>query len=48
MTVRATVTAAYLLACVALVATVALWIALLICGCWAVALVVGFSKEGAS
>jgi hypothetical protein len=48
MTVRTAVTVLYLLACVALVTTVALWAALLICGCWGLALVVGFSQEGAS
>jgi hypothetical protein len=45
---RTVVTALYLLASAALVATVALWAALLICGCWGVALVAGFSQEGAS
>jgi hypothetical protein len=45
---RIVLTAAYVAACVVLVATVALWIALLIAGCWGVALVAGFPKEGAS
>lgn len=45
--IRTVLTAVYVAACVALVATVALWVALLIAGLWGVALVAGFSKEGA-
>ncbi|MCW2912411.1 MAG: hypothetical protein JWN52_479 [Actinomycetia bacterium] len=45
---RTLVTVLYVLASIALVATVALWVALLISGCWGVALVSAFPKEGAS
>jgi hypothetical protein len=46
--IRALATLLYLLSALALMATVAPWAALLISGCWGVALVAAFPRGGTS